>query len=124
MRDGAPAAALAKAIVAELKLDIAPDRVRLLLEAGGGGAPVPLDSSEKLAGQGVEEGAKVLVELEVPPAPAKHSAFIIGARASHRSSHRLPHPLFPHPLTCAHTITPPRVSPRPISARAQPLRCN
>ena len=72
MRDGAPAAALAKAIVAELKLDVAPDRVRLLLEVAGG-APVPLDSSEKLAGQGVLEGSKVVVEVTALEA-APHAA--------------------------------------------------
>ena len=67
MRDGAPAAALADAVVAKLRLDAAPDRVRLLLEVEGGGAPVPLDSSEKLAGQGVLEGSKVAVEVLAPP---------------------------------------------------------
>ena len=65
VRDGAPAAALASAVVAVLKLDVAPDRVRLLREVEGG-APVPLDSCEKLAAQGVEEGSKVLVEVMAP----------------------------------------------------------
>ena len=60
--DGSDAGDLKKAIVAEFKLDAAPNRVRLLLEVGGGGAPVPLDSCEKLAGQGVLEGSKVVVE--------------------------------------------------------------
>ena len=68
MRDGAPAAALAKAVVTELKLDAAPDRVRLLLEVEGG-VLVPLDSCEKLAGQGVLEGSKVVVEMLPPPPP-------------------------------------------------------
>ena len=62
MRDGAPAAALAKAVVTELKLDVAPDRVRLLLEVEGG-VLVPLDSRKALAGQGVLEGASVVVEV-------------------------------------------------------------
>ena len=67
MRDGAPAAALADAVVAKLQLGVAPDRVRLLLEAEG--APVPLDSRKALAGQGVMEGASVVVEVLPPPAP-------------------------------------------------------
>ena len=72
MRNGAPGAALADAVVAKLKLDVAPDRVRLLREVEGG-APVPLDSCEKLAAQGVGEGSKVLVVVEVmaPAVPAR-----------------------------------------------------
>ena len=68
MADGSDAGDLKDAIVAKLRLDAAPNRVRLLLEVGGGGAPVPLDSSEKLAGQGVLEGSKVVVEV-MKPAP-------------------------------------------------------
>ena len=119
--EGSDVGDLKKAIIMELKLDVAPNRVRLLREVESG-APVPLDSCEKLATQGVGECAKVLVEVEVmapPPAPAEHSAYL-GARASHHSSHLLPRPLFSlHPLT----QLPPRVSPHPCSARAQPLRC-
>ena len=67
--DGSDADDLKDAIVAELRLDAAPNRVRLLLEVGTGGAPVPLDSRKALAGQGVLEGSSVVVEvlaLEVP----------------------------------------------------------
>ena len=60
--DGSDVGDLKKAIVAELKLDVAPDRVRLLREVEGG-APVPLDSRKALAAQGMEEGASVLVEV-------------------------------------------------------------
>ena len=74
VRDVDPAAALSAAIVAELKLDVAPNRVRPLLEAGGGGAPVPLDSCKSLAEQGVLEGSKVLVEVLAPDVLA--SAFL------------------------------------------------
>ena len=45
----------------------------LLLEAGGG-APVPLDSCERLADQGVKEGSKVLVEVIAPDIPAASAA--------------------------------------------------
>jgi hypothetical protein len=44
-----------------------PNRVRLLREAEGGGAPVPLDSRRALAAQGVLEGSSVLVEVLPPP---------------------------------------------------------
>ena len=64
--DGSSAGGLKKAIVTELKLDVAPNRVRLLLEVEGG-APVPLDSRKALAGQGVLEGCSV--EVEVLPLP-------------------------------------------------------
>ena len=70
--DGLDAGDLKKAIVAELKLDAAPNRARLLLEVEGG-APVLLDSCKKLAAQGVEDGSKVVVEVlapDVPPSPA------------------------------------------------------
>ena len=60
--DGSDVGDLKKAIVTELKLDATPDRVRLLLEVEGG-APVPLDSRKALAGQGVLEGASVVVEV-------------------------------------------------------------
>ena len=69
MQDGASVAALQKAIIVELKLDIAPDRVRLLREVEGGAA-VLLDSCEKLADQGVLEGGKVLVEVIAVPVAA------------------------------------------------------
>ena len=121
--DGSDVGDLKKAIVAELKLDAAPDRVRLLREVEGG-ASVPLDSCEKLAAQGVGEGAKVAVEVVAPPpappppAPAEHSAYI-GGRASHPLLPSLSHPLFPPPHPHAHNaITPTRIT-APLSARAQ-----
>ena len=52
-----------------LKLEAAPNRVRLLREVEGGGAPVPLDSRGALAAQGVGEGASVVVEVLPPPPP-------------------------------------------------------
>jgi len=60
--DGSTVGGLKKAVVAELKLDVAPNRVRLLLEVESG-APVPLDSRRKLATQGVQEGSSVVVEV-------------------------------------------------------------
>jgi hypothetical protein len=41
---------------------VAPGSVRLLREAVGGGAPVPLDSRVALADQGVRDGTSVVVE--------------------------------------------------------------
>ncbi len=61
--DGASVAALKKVVMAELKLQAPPGRVRLLREVGGGGAPVPLDSCRGLAEQGVCEGTRVVVEV-------------------------------------------------------------
>ena len=58
---GSSVAALKKAILYELKMDTAPDCVRLLLERMGG-SPVPLDSREKLAAQSVQDGCSVIVE--------------------------------------------------------------
>ena len=54
---------LKKAIIAELKLAVTPDRVRLLRKVEGGGAPVLLDSHKLLAEQGVSEGSTVVVEV-------------------------------------------------------------
>jgi hypothetical protein len=72
--DGADASDLAKAVITEFKLDVAPYRVRLLREAEGGGAPVPLDSRWALAEQGVVEGTSVMIEvlppISSPPPPA------------------------------------------------------
>ena len=62
---------LMKAVIAELKLDMAPNRVRLLREVEGGGAPVPLDSRRALAGQGVLAGSSVLVEMLGTPIHAQ-----------------------------------------------------
>jgi hypothetical protein len=67
---GADAYDLAKAVIAELKLDAAPDCVRLLREVEGGGAPVPLESLRALAEQGVREGSRVVVEVLYPPPTA------------------------------------------------------
>ena len=67
--DGADAGDLKKSIIAELKLDAAPNRVRLLREVEGGGAPVPLDSRKALAEQGVHEGSSVLIEVLPSPTP-------------------------------------------------------
>ncbi len=63
VEDGADAGDLKKAVIAELKMDVPPDSVRLLREVEGGGAPVALDSRRALAGQGVLEGSSVLVEI-------------------------------------------------------------
>jgi hypothetical protein len=68
--DGATVAALKRAVIAELRLDVAPDCVRLLREGGGGGAPVPLVGRGTLAGQQVFEGDSVLVEVTAAPAVA------------------------------------------------------
>ncbi len=71
---GADADDLKKAVIAVLKLDMAPDRMRMLHEVEGGGAPVPLDSRRALAEQGVLEGSSLLVEIlpspAFPPPPA------------------------------------------------------
>jgi hypothetical protein len=71
--DGADAGDLKKAVIAELKLDMAPNCVRLLREIEGGGAPVPLDSRRGLAIQGVREGSCVVI-VAVPPAAAAAAA--------------------------------------------------
>ena len=82
--DSADAGYLKRTVIAELKLDAAPNRVRLLREVEGGGAPVPLDSRRALAEQGVLEGASVLVEVMAPleaPAPsAAEAAALEGGR--------------------------------------------
>jgi hypothetical protein len=67
--DGADISDLKKAVIAELKLEAAPNRVRLLREVEGGGAPVRLDSRQALAAQGVREGSSVLIEVLPPPPP-------------------------------------------------------
>ena len=67
--DGADAGDLKDAVIAKLKLDSAPNRVRLLREVRGGGAPMPLDSRRALAEQGVLVGSSVLVEVLPPPPP-------------------------------------------------------
>ena len=79
MKDDASVAALQKAIIVNLKLDMAPNCVRLLREVEGG-APVLLDSRKKLADQGVFEGSKVVVEVMAPhvgatPAPVASALF-------------------------------------------------
>ena len=66
--DGADGSDLKDAVCAKLMLGVAPSSVRLLREAEGGGAPVPLDSCETLALQGVGEGSKVTVEVMAVPA--------------------------------------------------------
>ena len=65
----ADAGDLKDAVIAKLRLDVAPNRVRLLREVEGGGAPVPLDSRRGLAIQGVREGSCVVI-VAVPPAAA------------------------------------------------------
>ena len=77
--DGATVAALKRAVIAKLKLDVPPDCVRLLREVAGGGAPVRLDSRRALAEQGVFEGTSVHTEVlaVAPPflqAPARPAA--------------------------------------------------
>jgi hypothetical protein len=56
---------LKDAIIAKLKLDAPPSRVRLLRETAGR-APVPLDGLKKLAEQGMEAGTSVLIEVMAP----------------------------------------------------------
>ncbi len=65
---------LKDAVCAKLKLDAAPNRVRLLREVEGGGAPVPLDSRMALAGQGVLDGTSLTIEV-------KHMAGAYGGAA-------------------------------------------
>ena len=67
---GATVAALKRAVIVELRLDVAPDCVRLLREVEGGGAPVPLDGRGTLADQRVAAGDCVLVEVTAAPAVA------------------------------------------------------
>ena len=74
----ADACDLRTAVIAELRLDAAPNRVRLLREVKAGGAPVPLDGARTLASQRVRAGSKVLVEVlpraragPPPPPPAE-----------------------------------------------------
>ena len=69
VKDGASVAALQEAVIAKLRLDIAPDSVRLLREVEGE-PPVLLDSRKKLADQSVFEGSSVLVEIVEPAAAA------------------------------------------------------
>ena len=88
---GADADDLAKAVIAELKLGVAPSSVCLLREVEGG-APMPLKSLEKLAAQGISEGSRVLVE-ETPAA---------GAWEPRRLGSQLPFPLITTPLSQAH----------------------
>jgi hypothetical protein len=86
--EGPDAGDLKKAAMAELKLGVAPDRVRLFHEVKGGGIlPKPLDSCEKLALQGVTEGSRVLVEVMAPaalllppplPPPLEFSVEVLG----------------------------------------------
>ena len=61
--NAASVAALKAAIIAQLELDVAPHRVRLLREAAGGAPPVPLDSRKTLAEQSVTEGTTVIVDV-------------------------------------------------------------
>jgi hypothetical protein len=60
---GADADDLKDAVCAKLKLDAAPNCVRLLREVEGGGAPVPLESLKPLAEQGVLKGCSIVVEI-------------------------------------------------------------
>ena len=61
---------LKDAVAAKLKLDVSPDRLRLLREVEGG-LPVPLDSRRGLMEQSIQEGSSVCVEevLTLPAAP-------------------------------------------------------
>lgn len=62
--DDSDGADLKKVVMAELKMDIAPDLVRLSLEVKDGkGEPVLIDSCKKLLAQGVIESSKVLVDV-------------------------------------------------------------
>ena len=76
VKDDASVAALTEAIIVTLKLDTAPDCVRLLREVDGG-APVLLQSCEKLADKGVLEGSKVVVDVMAPEASALFGLFCI-----------------------------------------------
>ena len=67
--DAADGGDLKKAVIAELQLGVTPNRVHLMREVEGGGAPVPLDSRRALAEQGVREGTSVLIEVLPPPLP-------------------------------------------------------
>ena len=65
VKDDASVAALQKAIIVNLKLDMSPNCVCLLREVEGG-VCVLLDSCKKLADQGVFEGSTVVVEVTTP----------------------------------------------------------
>ena len=56
----ASVAALAKAVILELKLDVGPDAVTLKLE----GAAEPLDSRKRLVDAGVKDGTSLIVEVQ------------------------------------------------------------
>ncbi len=60
--DGADGSDLKDAVIAKLRLNAAPNRVRLLLEVQGQ-EPTPLDSCISLKEQAIVEGSKVLLEL-------------------------------------------------------------
>ena len=98
--DGSDAGGLKDAVMAKLKLDAAPNRVRLLLEVEGH-APIPLDSRKALAGQGVLEGASVVVEVIASEVLA--SAYRPRVSSTHYISSRIFAP-FP-PLTSLNPTT-------------------
>jgi hypothetical protein len=56
---GASVAALAKAVIAELKLEAGPHQITITLE----GATEPLDARKRLAASGVTDGASLVVEV-------------------------------------------------------------
>lgn len=67
---------LKEAIMAKLKVDVSPDRVRVLLEVEGGLAK-PLDGFRRVKEGGVEEGSFLTLEevvIPVPPPPHTHSS--------------------------------------------------
>lgn len=63
---------LKEAIMAKLKVDVSPDRLRVLLEVEGGLAK-PLDGFRKVKEGGVEEGSFLTLEEVVIPATPPHA---------------------------------------------------
>ena len=77
--DKASVAELKRAVIAELKLDLAPHRVRLLREVDGQD-PVPLDSLKKLTEQGLSEGSRVVAVVAREWAGSCASSFLSHTR--------------------------------------------
>ncbi len=71
--DAASVAHLQKAIIAELKLDVAPNRITVFRERDGEATGDALDSRKKLDTVGVSEGASLVVKVVhdagISPAP-------------------------------------------------------
>ncbi len=75
MEDNADVADAKKAIIAKLKLDVAPNLVRLFREKDGAATGDALDSRMKLDTVGISEGTSLVVEVSstaaqtIPSAP-------------------------------------------------------